>query len=482
MSDLPTPINRHEQYLNAIANGTTDNLPTPPITREEVFLDYIARNGGGGGGGDVTGVKGNAEGSYRRGNVNLTPENLGLGNVNNTSDANKPVSTAQQTALDGKVDKVVGKGLSTNDYDNTAKGIVDGVTTALAGKVSTTSVGSANGVAELDANGKVPSAQLPSYVDDTVEGYLNSVDGKFYADSSYTTEITGETGKIYVTLDTNKTYRWSGSGFVEISESLALGETSSTAYAGNKGKANADAIAGIKNGTSINSFSAVETALQSCATKTYVDGLVGDPSSATTTDKSSVVAMVNELDWKAGTFGPYNVADATDIKDFIKKVITLADADLASKPAYKIYHIFSTYHNLDNFHGTIERQDTHGYSFVLNVASGNVVYRGYCDLSTNYLNVYRYTSIPIGQATLGTGFIAAFHDGSAYRCFVPFPFWASDTNYTVALNGVSQVNVGNVLASASVETKYRTGFVLIVSGTYDYSKCGIAVNYTVTLN
>lgn len=260
MSDLPNPINRYEKYLNAIATGNSDDLPTP-ITREEVFLDYIARNGGGGGGGDVTGVKGNAESNYRKGNVNITPANIGLGNVDNTSDLNKPVSTAQQTALDGKVDKVVGKGLSENDYTDADKAIVGGVTTALAGKVSTTSVGSANGVAELDANGKVPSSQLPSYVDDTVEGYLNSVDGKFYADSSYTTEITGETGKIYVTLDTNKTYRWSGSGFVEISESLALGETSSTAYAGNKGKANADAIAAMKNGTNIDSFADVESAI-----------------------------------------------------------------------------------------------------------------------------------------------------------------------------------------------------------------------------
>ena len=213
-----------------------------------------------------------------------------------------------------------------------------------------------------------------------------------------------------------------------------------------------------------------------------VSDKIGNLNAATTTDKSSVVAMVNELDWKAGTFGRYAVNDATDIKDFIKKVITLADADLASKPAYKLYHIFSAYHNVDNFYGTIERQNVHGYSFVLNVASGNVTYHGYCDLSTNYLNVYRYTSIPIGQATLDTGYIAAFHEGNSYRCFVPFPFWASDSNYTITLNGVSQANVGDVLASATVETKYRTGFDLVVGGAYDYSKCGIAVNYTVTLN
>lgn len=67
---------------------------------------------------------------------------------------------------------------------------------------------------------------MPSYVDDVLE-YTNK--------SSFPT--TGETGKIYVDTSTNKTYRWSGTAYVEISASLALGETSSTAYAGDKGKA-----------------------------------------------------------------------------------------------------------------------------------------------------------------------------------------------------------------------------------------------------
>lgn len=53
-------------------------------------------------GSPVTGVKGNSESTYRRGNVNITKSNIGLGNVDNTSDANKPVSTAQQTALNSK--------------------------------------------------------------------------------------------------------------------------------------------------------------------------------------------------------------------------------------------------------------------------------------------------------------------------------------------------------------------------------------------
>lgn len=95
--------------------------------------------------------------------------------------------------------------------------------------------GTANGVAELDASGKVPSSQLPSYVDDVVEGYLSG--GKFYKESAHTTEIAGESSKIYMDLSTNKIYRWSGSAFAEISSSLALGETSSTAYRGDRGKA-----------------------------------------------------------------------------------------------------------------------------------------------------------------------------------------------------------------------------------------------------
>lgn len=80
-----------------------------------------------------------------------------------------------------------------------------------------TQKGSANGVATLDNNGKVPSSQLPSYVDDVIEGYYYN--GQFYTDSAHTQLITPETGKIYVDLNTNKTYRWSGTTYVEISQS-----------------------------------------------------------------------------------------------------------------------------------------------------------------------------------------------------------------------------------------------------------------------
>ena len=102
------------------------------------------------------------------------------------------------------------------------------------GAIATTAKGANNGVAELDSTGRVPSSQLPSYVDDVIEGYYYN--NKFYEDSAHTTEITGQAGKIYVDLVSNKTYRWTGTGYAEISESLALGETSSTAYRGDRGK------------------------------------------------------------------------------------------------------------------------------------------------------------------------------------------------------------------------------------------------------
>lgn len=106
--------------------------------------------------------------------------------------------------------------------------------TKLNGKLNTSLKGSANGLAELDSTGKVPSAQLPSFVDDVIEGYLSG--GKFYKESTHTTQITGESGKIYIDLSTEKTYRWSGSAFAVISDTLALGETSTTAYRGDRGK------------------------------------------------------------------------------------------------------------------------------------------------------------------------------------------------------------------------------------------------------
>lgn len=100
----------------------------------------------------------------------------------------------------------------------------------------TESMGVANGIATLDDSGHVPSTQLPSYVDSVTEGYVSEDRTKFYEDSAKTKEIKGESGKIYLDVGTLRTYRWGGTLFAEISESLALGENVNTAFPGDKGK------------------------------------------------------------------------------------------------------------------------------------------------------------------------------------------------------------------------------------------------------
>ena len=140
--------------------------------------------------------------------------------------------TYTKTEVDGKLD------LKANAADVYNKGEVDGFLntkadkTALADYIPLTQKGTADGVATLDGSGKVPVSQLPSYVSDIIE-----------ADNLAAFPKTGEANKIYVAKDTNKTYRWSGSQYTEISASLAIGTTSGTAYDGASGQQNADNIA-----------------------------------------------------------------------------------------------------------------------------------------------------------------------------------------------------------------------------------------------
>lgn len=119
------------------------------------------------------------------------------------------------------------------DYTKESSWILIGDTSELNSKVQQfiNSKGAPNGLASLNESGIIPSAQLPSYVDDVIE-----------VDTFSNLPDTGESGKIYIVQDTNLTYRWSGTDYVEISKSLALGETSSTAYPGDKGKATTDKL------------------------------------------------------------------------------------------------------------------------------------------------------------------------------------------------------------------------------------------------
>ena len=146
-----------------------------------------------------------------------------------TTSTNPVQNKVVKTELDAKVPNtrtVNGKALSSN----ITLGAGD------VGAIPSSAKGAKNGVASLDANGLVPSSQLPSYVDDVLEGYIASDAKNFYKDSSKSSVYSPETGKIYVDLTNNKTYRWSGTTYVVISETLALGTTSSTAFRGDLGQ------------------------------------------------------------------------------------------------------------------------------------------------------------------------------------------------------------------------------------------------------
>ena len=194
----------------------------------------------------------------------ITKSMVGLSNVDNTTDLLKPISTATQSALNLKYDASNPAGYTTNVGTVTSvggTGTVSGlslsgsvttsgnltlggtlsltsgnVTTALgytpydatnpsgyisgitSGQVTTAlgytpensaNKGIANGYASLDGGGLVPSTQLPSYVDDVLE----------FADLA-SFPASGTTGKIYVALDTNKIYRWSGATYIEVSPTV----------------------------------------------------------------------------------------------------------------------------------------------------------------------------------------------------------------------------------------------------------------------
>lgn len=176
-------------------------------------------------------------------------ENIGYNGAYTGSQIDAAIGAVRnkETIWDGKQDKLTGVQGQVVGFDDEGDAVAmpapdTGVTTfngrtgavtpaagdytaEMVSAIPASQKGANNGVAELDSTGRVPSSQLPSYVDDVLE----------YASVSNFPQ-TGEDGKIYVAEDTNRQYRWSGTQYVEISPSLALGETSSTAYRGDRGK------------------------------------------------------------------------------------------------------------------------------------------------------------------------------------------------------------------------------------------------------
>lgn len=138
------------------------------------------------------------------------------------------------------------------DYTQEDSWILIGDTSAISNQLQDliNSKGSANGIASLDEQGVVPSAQLPSYVDDVIDVYATydkSAEGvlsniQLFSNQEKTTPITPESGKIYIDVEGNYQFRWTGTIYTTVGAPTVLGEVTGTAYDGGKGKALSDKI------------------------------------------------------------------------------------------------------------------------------------------------------------------------------------------------------------------------------------------------
>ena len=238
----------------------------------------------------------------------------------NFTDISEAFSNTYDTNQDGVIDKAetIKSGesfIGVNDADTSGLWTANKIKTELDGKVDDAEIadmltkteanstyvplsskGVANGVASLDGNGTVPASQLPSYVDDVVE-----------VANYEALPPTGEASKIYVTLDTNLTYRWSGSQYTEISASIALGETTGTAYEGSKGKQNADNIATLQG-----EMDAVEASIAGLGDLAALDTVsTAVIEAGAVTDEKIATVNANKLTQTPGDYLVFDCGNAT---------------------------------------------------------------------------------------------------------------------------------------------------------------------------
>lgn len=229
-----------------------------------------------------------------------------LSNLPNKADLDSVISDAKKAGTDAQTSLTAHINNKENPHEVTKVQVgLENVTNDA--QVKRSEMGVANGVATLDENGLVPSSQLPSFVDDVLE---------FDLKDNFPT--TGEPGKIYIAKDSNRTYRWDENQYRELSVSLALGETSTTAYAGDKGKDISDKLAKVRS-TQLSHIKDTDT-FSATAEKVSLnyDCYVGDQYGAEATSHSVDIPVASET--QAG------IVTAED-----KKAITNLDTTYAKK-------------------------------------------------------------------------------------------------------------------------------------------------------
>lgn len=305
-------------------------------------------------------------------------------------------------------------------------------------------IGAANGVASLDASGRIPASQIPGGFDN-IEEYDNL--------AAFPT--TGEEGKIYVAKDTNLTYRWTGSQYVEISPSLALGETATTAYRGDRGKVAYDHSQVSGNSTIhhthankelLDSYTQTEADLANAVSKVHEHGNKSVLDGITS-------AKVNSWDGKASTSvattGANGLMSKTDKAklDGISSGANKADVSYASKKLTKTINGTTT--DVVAASKIISDTNTFGnFAAVTDVNVDGTIYHTYWKIAPTSSNqVYGFAVHP------NTGKLyRVYNNKGSYSVYS----YDTDTNTTYSFDGTYNSSTNKAATVSSITSRIAT--------------------------
>lgn len=217
-------------------------------------------------------------------------------------------------------------------------------TDAEATYIKKTEKGIANGIATLDSSGLIPSNQLPSYVDDVVEGYYNSTDNKFYKEETHTTALTGEDGKIYVDIPSNHSFRYApaSQAYIKIDDAVSTAERALKDSDGNDINATyekkTDAVTSLAKkadkSTTLSGYgitdaytkTEVYTKLDTKANSSYVSGQFG-------TISKSIATIDNNISKNSNSIQELSRDTNTSISNITTRILTVENSVSANKAA-----------------------------------------------------------------------------------------------------------------------------------------------------
>lgn len=229
---------------------------------------------------------------------------------------------AADTALGTRINNEV---TARTEADTTLQTNIDTVQDNLDNFIATK--GKANGLASLGSDGKVPSEQLPSYVDDVIDVYatydksptgdLSNI--SLFADADHNTPITGEAGKIYQNVTTGEPgyqFRWTGTTWsLIVSGGVVIGEITGTAYDGAKGKTTTDNLNALMAFNPIRLISIVTDASKAAINYERADGtgIQGLQIPTASSAKAGVMAAADKV--KLDTTLPKQISDETTARE-----------------------------------------------------------------------------------------------------------------------------------------------------------------------